>query len=157
LASNYLYRNLLNNLRATIGSAVTGTGQASIRTLADIGITEGSDNSLSISDGQAFSSALASQPDAVAAMFNSADGVGTQLDALVRPFTDSGGYLDTEHTSTDDRISSINDHIARLESKATLRERQLTLEYSALQRYIAVMNSQQSVVNGFIQFLNNNL
>ncbi len=79
LTGDSMLRNLEMQLRSTIGSpgvGLTGT----VQTLADIGITTAADGSLSISDEASLSSALANDPEAVAALFSV---VGRNDDPLI--------------------------------------------------------------------------
>ena len=152
LAGKYIYRSLLSQLRMTVAGAVTTTGSDEVQMLAQIGITAAVDGSLSISDSDDFEDAVESDPDAVAALFNSStDGLANQLDDLLDPYAGTGGYIDTSRNNVDRRISSLDKSIERLEVRVARREQQLIRQYSSLQESLAMLSQQQNFLWSFLQ------
>ena len=144
LGGKYLYSDLLGDLKLAVSNMIT-TGSDSIRMLSDIGITQANDGSLAVTDDEQFAEALESDPDAVAALFTSStDGLAGALDTLIEPFTGVGGYLDTERSNLEYKTDAIDSRIERLESRAEIRQRQLTEQYSKLQEMLTILSRQQS-------------
>jgi flagellar hook-associated protein 2 len=142
-----MYENLIGTLRSTVSAAVS-TGSAQVQTLADVGISQNADGTLSINAG-ALDQALASNPSAVAALFNSADGIANQVNAVLTPFTQTGGIMDTEKSNTNNQISTLNNIINQMNDAANVKENQFINEYAqlqALESSIAEENSYMQTV-----------
>ncbi len=151
LGGKYLYLQLISNLRSTVAGIVS-TGSSQIQLLSDIGITQESDGSLSISDDDEFADALESNPEAVEALFNSStDGIAVQLDDLLEPFVHSGGYLDTERSNIDRKVSVLDERLDRMEARVAIKEQQLIKQYSKLQEAIVILSRQQAMISSFLQ------
>jgi len=149
LSGQYLYRNLLTNIRTTVADTAA-TGDSDIQMLAQIGITQANDGTLSISDETELDDALSANMTAVAAIFNAADGIANVIDNLLEPFTQTGGYLDTASTNTTSRIDALDEQIERLEDHAAQKESRLIQQYSKLQEVTALFSGQQNILASFL-------
>lgn len=149
LSHQYIYRSLISNIRSA-AAGVYSTGVSTIQMLAHIGITADSEGALSISDSDEFDDALEADPAAVAALFNGADGLADTIEDLLDPFVNTGGYIDTNRTNTETKISSIDESIERLEARMTLKEARYIKQYSSLQASLAVLSQQQNFLGSFL-------
>jgi flagellar hook-associated protein 2 len=156
LSGEPMYRNLIGTLRATVGASVSGTGSSQMQTLADIGITQASDGTLSISNSQTFNQALASNPTAVAALFNSTNGIANRINAVLTPFTKNKGIMDSETAGANARIAALNATIKRMNAAAAVKQTYLINEYSQLQALQSITSNQQKYMQIILGMLGSN-
>ena len=119
-ASDSTIRGLRFDLRSMATNQVSSivTGNPSV--LAQIGITTGSDGTISISDSTKFQAALAADPSQVASLFNSTSGISTRMQSRLKSFVTFGGFVDSakkginsQMTYLTTRINRTNDKIAK--------------------------------------------
>ena len=150
LSGEYVYRSLIGNLRSA-AAGMFSTGSDDIETLYNIGITADATGKLAISDSDAFEEALESAPQAVASLFNGTNGLAAQIEDILDPFVNAGGYIDNNTTNVSSKITAINESIERLEDRVERRELQLIAQYSSLQESLALLSSQQNYLASFLQ------
>ena len=143
LSNEPMYGNLIGTLRSTVSAAVPGTGSSQVQTLADIGITQASDGTLSINSGT-LGQALSSNPSAVAALFNSTHGIANQVNAVLTPFTQTKGIMATEKSNASNQISALNATIKQMNAAATVKENELVNQYAQLQALQSTISQEQS-------------
>jgi flagellar hook-associated protein 2 len=146
LASESTYLGLMMNLRSDIGGRITTGASAGPAALSEIGITAGSDGTLSITDTTKFSKALTDNPDGVATLFNSSGGVASRLSARLNGFIMTGGTLDNGLASTTSRLESINRAIDQQEAYLKVRQATLLGQYTILQETLLQLQSQQTLL-----------
>jgi flagellar hook-associated protein 2 len=154
LSNEPMYENLIGTLRSTVSAAVSDTGSSAVQTLADIGITQASDGTLSIDTGT-FDQALSSNPAAVAALFNSTNGFANQVNAVLTPFTQTSGIMTAEKNNVTSQVSTLNTTIKQMEAAANETETQYVNEYSALQAYQSTATEQQSYMSTVLSLIAN--
>ena len=150
LSHEYIYRSLIGSMRTVVGGSFS-TGSTSISLLADLGIEIDSTGQLSLLDTDEFDEAMDTDASAVIALFKGTSGLATQLDDLLEPFVETGGYIDNNKTNVSDKIDSIDESIARLEERMTKKEARYVEQYSKLQETMAMLSSQQSFISSILQ------
>lgn len=149
LAGQFTYLNLMTGMRVISAQGAT-TGVAGIAQLADIGITQDSAGLLSISDSEKFESALETNPTAVTRLFAASDGIATSIETLIEPFVKTGGYLDGDHSTTQQRVDALDETVERWEARLKIKEAQLIKQYSSLQESLAQLNGFQNFLGSYL-------
>ena len=150
LASDRDISSLAGALRSTSfnpGSALTGV----IKSLADLGISSnGTDNSLTLSDSTKLDDALQNNLSAVAALFTDAtNGVATKLSAYLDKAAGDDGTLVNQQNSLTKQSSDIDSKIADMERVVQANRQQMIDEFTA-------METAQSQSNQQLQYLQKN-
>ncbi|WP_042337483.1 flagellar filament capping protein FliD [Paraburkholderia ferrariae] len=138
---------LVNNLREALGNIVGGSVASSgVRsTLGALGITLGDNGKLSL-DSAKLTSAVQNNPSQVGAVFNLTNGIGKQLNSAIKPYTQTGGLIDSR---TNAATANLNDVTSQ--SKAlTTYSNQLTARYNA---EFTALNTLMSTTNNNTQYL----
>jgi flagellar hook-associated protein 2 len=147
LASEAVYLGLLMNLRADVAGRITTGATGGPVALSEIGITAGRDGVLSIGDTTKFAKALTEDADAVAALFNSSDGIAARLSARLDGFVKTGGPIDTAVASTTARLQSVNRAIAQQEAYLRVKQATLLQQYTMLQETLLQLQEQQATLD----------
>jgi flagellar hook-associated protein 2 len=96
-----------------IGSMVKGSGTTA--TLSDLGITLNDDGTLTL-DSTTLDNALQNNSSQVAAVFNSTNGIGQQLNKQINSFTDTGGTISVRDTQLSTDLQSITTQTDQINS-----------------------------------------
>ncbi|WP_153099079.1 flagellar filament capping protein FliD [Paraburkholderia hayleyella] len=96
VAGTLLGDSMLQGLNGSLASAISNGVSVGGKTysLTSIGINLQSDGTLKL-DNDALKTALSSNSDAISALFNSTNGIGKTLSAVVTPYVTQNGILDT--------------------------------------------------------------
>lgn len=146
----------LRQLRETVGQAIGG--MTTYDDLADIGISTGAatgSGTLSkdavagklVLDEAKLSAALTADPAAVQKLLGGktgTDGAAQALEAVIRPFTETGGALDGRITSADSEISRLSDRLATFDDRLAAKEERLRRQFVALEQALARSQSLQA-------------
>lgn len=138
-----LQMSLENIAMGQVSSAVSG-GPTS---LSAIGITLNNDGSLTISDKSKLESALASNPSAVAALFNSSSGVATQMNTLLKQYTNPGGVMDQNINGAQDQVTQMNNMIQSMQQNINQQASAMQQEYTSMESSLIQLNQTQSNLN----------
>ncbi len=158
LFGNSSVQGLESSLRRIATGQVTGAG-STFDFLSQIGITTQDDGSLLL-DEVKLDNALAADPGNVVNLFNSANGVVTQLDSKVSILLDSSqkGPLTAELDSLTESIDDLNDTLLRMDERLELFEKQIRQEFINLEiilgRLDAQRNAFQQALQGLGSFFN---
>ena len=150
LSNEYIYRSLIGSMRTIVGGSFS-TGSTDITMLSHLGIEIDSTGQLSLSDTDEFDDAMDTDAAAVIELFKGASGLATQIDDLLQPFVETGGYIDNNKTNVSDKIDSIDESIERLEERMTKKEARYIAQYSQLQETMALLSAQQSFITSIMQ------
>jgi flagellar hook-associated protein 2 len=113
-------RSIRNSLRQIIGNVVPGVKTGNPKLLSDIGLSIGTDGTLSISDSAKLDAVLSKDIAQVADLFSNdaGNGLANQLKMQLDSYTSLGGAIEltsanyrSQIQSMNDRISSLNDQI----------------------------------------------
>ncbi|QRM21198.1 flagellar filament capping protein FliD [Burkholderia pseudomallei] len=137
-----------NSLARVVGAGVT-TG-SSTTSLASIGIKFADGSSSSQTDGALtidtakLNAALQNSPSTVAALFNSTNGIGAQLNTTIQNYVQTGGVFDTRSNALNQDLKSLAQQQTRLASYASQLTSQYNAQFTALNTLMAQMNSNSN-------------
>ena len=150
--------SIFSSLRSSVMSVMMGQAsdleEGKPSYLADIGITFDASLHASITDASAFSDWLEDDPDAVADLFNSTNGLATQIVGILEPFTESYGIIDDRKQAYQDQITDIDDRIKRLEERLERKESYYRTQFTNLQAALNALTFQQSIISNLTNMLN---
>jgi flagellar hook-associated protein 2 len=157
LQGDSLAVGLQRQLRAVLNEA--SSASTTFTRLADIGITMGSDGTLSIK-ASTLDNALSNMTELRKVLYT--DGVANGDTGFMRRFKELGdallgsaGAFETRNDSLQTRIDRINDRQAQMEARLALTEKRLRAQYEALDRNMGRLNGLSSYVGQQLQALNN--
>ena len=133
--------SMMNTIRNTLSSAISGAvgaGSSAVN-LASIGITLQPDGTLK-TDSDALTAALSSDPQTVAKLFNSTNGVAANMNNDLTSFLATGGIMDTRSTALTADLKSLSDQQTALTAYAA----QLTTSYNAQFTALNTLMSQST-------------
>lgn len=149
LSTDITYRGILSDLRSIISSEVDTVSNSEYSILYDIGIEADTEGKLSIVDSSKFEAALEANPQNVADIFRSSNGIAVQLDDYITNFVETGGIIDSSKAQIDRQITNINDRISYMNVLLDKKEKQYFEEFTKLQETMAKLQSQQAFFNSF--------
>jgi len=138
------------------GGVPSGSGSSALTSLAQIGITVGTDGTLSVS-AATLNSALQNNPSAVSNLFtNSKTGVAVQLGNVLTTFTQSGGLVDQATTSLQSTLTNISKQQTALNDQLTQLQSQLYAEYTAMETVVSQLKSTATALTSELAALPQN-
>jgi flagellar hook-associated protein 2 len=138
-------KGIRSGLRGVMSASVFGLVSGS-SLLSDIGITAGSDGTLSISDATKLDAALTKNPKTVSDIFNSTQGIAVKLKAFLDPYLKSGGQFDSQVTSANDQIKSMSKKIGDLNDQIAKQVKVYKDQFAKLQSVYTEANSQLQMI-----------
>jgi flagellar hook-associated protein 2 len=97
---------------------------------------------------------LTDNPQAVANLFNSENGVASRLVELIKPYVESYGIIDDRKQSVEDQITAADKRIERFEKRLELKEASYRLQFTTLQGMLNQITNQQSILSSLTSSLN---
>lgn len=141
-----LVRQLRNSLsRVVTGETATGNAFTSV---AQIGLTLARTGTLEFRPAD-LSAALASNKDAVAALFQGENGAFARVRQAVASYTSSGGLIPTAQQRLDGQVSKITDRITDLERRLATRREALQKEFIATDLAMSQLNASMGQLGSF--------
>lgn len=138
---------LVRGLRASLAGIINGQhGDGAFTSLAQVGFSFTRTGDLQFNLA-AFEQALATDKNAVQALFRGADGNGGAFGALasaVARYTDAGGLVPNAQERLSAQSRKITDRIASLEERLELRRATLLREFIAADQAMTQLNSQKN-------------
>jgi flagellar hook-associated protein 2 len=142
LLGDSLLRSIEQDMRRGLSNPVTGaTGEYSV--LASVGITTTASGSLEL-DTAKLQKALETDPDAVAQLFGSENGVAARMYAQVDARLASGGDLDSRNTSLKRDLDRIADDKAALALRMEQVEARYRKQFTALDSLLSQLQTTSS-------------
>jgi len=154
LAGDTVFNGIRNSVMNIFLDQVTGLDAGKPSYLAEIGITLGDGLHASISDSALFSEFMDDDPQAISNLFNSENGIATQISALLDPYTESYGIVDNRKDGLDDKIENIDTRIEAAERRLEKKEIYYRKQFSALQETLNAVTSQQQMLSSLTQNMN---
>jgi len=130
--------------------SVSGVSDGNPSSLSQIGITFDEDMHLTISDSGTLNEYIQDNPQAVADLFQLADGVAQRIYDLLNPLTQSGGTIEEQKEVLQDQVEDIDDRIERLEAMLQRREEQIRDELVSLQQALIAAVQQQHFMQSLL-------
>lgn len=140
---------ILQTLTNTVMSKVTGLPSDNYDYLSQIGLSFDPSTGLSISDSTQLDSAISTNPDQVAALFNSTNGVATQLYSTLDDYLGAGGTIAQITDTYNNNISYLSDRITSTQNNIDSSAANLRKQYEQLQMELAQMLQTQNFFNQF--------
>lgn len=138
---------MLTTIQDALGDIAGGSvSSGGVRTsLSALGISLNPDGTLSV-DTTTLTSAVQNTPTIVAALFNSTNGLGEQLNSKINAFTESGGVIGDRMSALTADLTSVTAQTTAL----TAYTAQLTSQYQA---QFTALNSLMATTNNDSQYL----
>ncbi len=146
LSGETVFTSLRGHVMNVILGSVEGLEDGKPSTLSEIGITLGTGLRASISDSAKLNEWLSEDINAVESLFNSENGIAAQMTDLLEPFTKTYGIVDDRKDGIENKISSIDLQITRLEKRLERRESYYRQQFTALQQTLSSITSQQQML-----------
>ncbi len=147
LAGDSTYRGLRSTLRNVFTGLISSVASGNPGSVFDIGITSSNDGTLSISDTAEFEAALTDGADRVSDVFNSSNGIATQLKSLLETYVKVGGVIDDSQRSLDDRTRTIDRRVSTFDARLARREVELRDRFARIQGASQAFGAQLSAFN----------
>ena len=152
LLGDAMLREISTALRTEIGGGSV-QGYGFYRTLSTVGITTETDGKLTI-DETVLSNSLGTDFDAVADLFaDEDDGFATRLDAVLEPFLETGGRIESRTDTLDAEIELIADQREALDLRLASVEARYLRQFSALDSIISELTSTSDFLAGQLALL----
>jgi flagellar hook-associated protein 2 len=142
--------NIADHLRQISGAVPSGLS-GTIQSLTYLGIlSNGTDNTLALSDTTTLNSALANNLDAVKQLFtNSTNGLATSFNTYLGNVNGTNGALANDEASMTKESNDITASIASLETRIGQDQTRLTNEFVAMETAINTINAQKQYLNSY--------
>ena len=142
LAGDSTYSYLRYSLRNIFTGKVSDVNSGNAEHLFEVGITAANDGTLSFTDDEKFENALAAGSSNISDLFNSTDGIATQVEEFLEDFVKVGGIIDDSKTSMADRIKILDKRIERFDARLAKREVQLRKQLAHMQQVSVLLGGQ---------------
>jgi flagellar hook-associated protein 2 len=137
--------SILNFLRSSATSAVSGIATDKLNSLTKLGITFDNKNGLAISDSTQLENSIKDKADQVEAIFNSVNGIATNLYARVYSYLGAGGYIAKSRNSFGSSIKNLQSNIDSQQKVIDKRSALLRDNYIKMQQQLSSLMNNQSL------------
>jgi flagellar hook-associated protein 2 len=141
LNGNATLESFQNQLQSLLGQ-VNRTGNSSINSLADIGLSASTDGSYSL-DATKLANALAGNLSGVTGLLSGLNGIATKLDTLVGGYTNTGGLLDNINQGLLSSLKNVTQQQNALQTQLAAYSATLTAQYNAMDAAVAQLKVTQ--------------
>lgn len=144
-------RNISFNLRLAASLPVDSLAGTGINSLASIGIDIAKDGKMSIDDSEKLTEALKTNPQGIADLFSSENGIASALQQQINQYIsdDTGGVFENIQDGIDRRIDRLDDRIKAENEYLTDKQEELRAEFAELDQIIADGQRQFDAVMTF--------
>ncbi len=149
LRADRALQSFRSRLRGTVSEAVSSSGSGNPSLLTELGITIGSDGTLSITNKEKLDGLLADNPQKVADLFTGNDGVAAKLDAVLNGFLGESGLINTRTTDLRSQIVSVDSRSKEVQKRIDAQAEGLRKEYENLQRNFLKAQAQFKSLSAF--------
>ncbi|HEV7613226.1 MAG TPA: flagellar filament capping protein FliD [Steroidobacteraceae bacterium] len=143
LLGNATLQSFQSQLHGILDQVKSGNTGAAATSLASLGITaniQGTYDSNSTTLGNALTGNLSS----VTGFFGGADGIASQLDSLIKGYTQPGGLLDSINKGLQSSLSDVANQQTALNARLATYSATLTKEYNAMDMAVALLKQTQT-------------
>ena len=145
LLGDAMLNSVVNGIASIISNGVTSNGTT--YSLAQIGL-DLQNNGTIVVDSTKLSSALASSPASVQALFNGTNGVGQQLNTFINSYTESSiGQIDQRTATINSDLTSLTDQQTALTDYQNTLTAQYNAQFTALNNLMTQMANNTSYLN----------
>ena len=135
---------LMQSLSAITSNKVEGLSEDEINYLSEIGVSFDTQKGLSITDSDDLEEALSTNPDQVAELFNSENGIAVQLFDLVENYVGAEGVISNMVKAYDKSVSYYSDKISFQETRIDKSAMVMRRQYEKLQLQLISLNEMQN-------------
>tara|TARA_R110001592_G_scaffold4318_7_gene24274 strand:+ start:3303 stop:4772 length:1470 start_codon:yes stop_codon:yes gene_type:complete len=143
-------RSFSSAIRGELGSVQGGT--EGMRLLADLGISTQRDGTLKIDDAR-LDTVLVDNFDQVSGFLTGDNGVLARLEERVKPYTQTGGILESRTSSLQNTLSSVDDQREQLSRRIDKLEARLFSQFNAMDALVAQLSGTNSFLSGALDNL----
>jgi flagellar hook-associated protein 2 len=144
LLGDSMTNTITNGLGGLIGGGISVGGKTF--SLSSIGIDLQHDGTLSV-DTTTLQNALTSNSSAVAAVFNTTNGIGTTLNSFINTYTQTSGTIDQRTQALNTDLSNLSDQATQLTNYQTQLTDQYNAQFSALNTLMTTMQNNTAYLN----------
>ncbi len=150
LAQDLDVNGMQTQMRSLVEALPPGLGGV-VQTLNDLGIvSNGRDNTLSVSNPTALSNALANNLSAVQTLFTDpTSGIATTVNNYINTLQGTNGLLATKENDLSKESTGIDNTIAALERKITDDQNRLTNEFVNMETVESQINTQKQYLTSY--------
>ncbi len=150
LAQDLDVNGMQTQMRSLVEALPPGLGGV-VQTLNDLGIvSNGRDNTLSVSNPTALSNALANNLSAVQTLFTDpTSGIATIVNNYINTLQGTNGLLATKENDLSKESTGIDNTIAALERKITDDQNRLTNEFVNMETVESQINTQKQYLTSY--------
>lgn len=141
-------RSFTNSMRSVLGSQSEGD----IRMLADLGISTQRDGTLKIDDTR-LDKMLETNFDKIGDFLSGGKGLMTRLESQVKPYTETGGLLESRTKSLQNTLSSVTEQREQLTRRTSQLETRLLAQFNAMDAMIGQLSSTSNYLTGVLESL----
>jgi flagellar hook-associated protein 2 len=143
LANDHTFSGLRFSMRNDVARQVSGQPAGGPSYLSDLGITIGTDGTLSLTNASKLESALRNDGAAVQNLFAGPDGIAQRLTTRIENLVGTSGVINARKTSMDQTLKRLDTQIANWDDRLSQRENQLRQQFAKLQEAVTLLQSQQ--------------
>ncbi len=143
-AGNSTAYTIMKKFQDVALNKVQGISEGRLSYLSEIGISFNPSTGLSLSDSSKFETAVINKINEVADIFNSENGIATQLYSFVESYTGADGSISNMINSLDNNVTYLNDRISRIEKNIDKSAANLRAQYEQMQQQLAILYSNSS-------------
>ena len=151
LVGDVVFSGLKLSMRGAVTGKVEGLPEGAVQFLTSVGIEVSRDGTLSIAKPDVFDEKLKTNVEQVINLFTGEEGLGSRMSELLDRFVSNGGAVDRTKQGVNRQISSIDTRIKNYEARLNIRAEALRRQYTQLQKTLSLLNSQQTILQGFLQ------
>ena len=140
-------------MRQDLSNAVS-SASGTYNTLSSIGVTKLADGTLAF-DPNKLSSALAANPDSVAQVFASGDGVAVRLNADLNAALSSGGAISSRTTYLEQQLTDLASENTDLDEQMATVQANYTAQFTALETLLAQLQTTSNYLTQQFEAMQN--
>ena len=145
-------RDLVSSLR---GELVNGSGNGSISSLSQMGITTDQKTGLLSLDDKQWDAAVAKNPTDIAKLFTSSDGLIARMNKATDSYVGTTGTLASRVKDLNTKFTDLTTQQADLDRRMEALQLSLIAKYTAMDTLIAKINASSSSIMTTLNSLNN--
>lgn len=139
--------SLKSSLQNAVMQSVSGMSSSSLSRLSDIGVTFDPEIGLTLSDSTKLSDQINKDPDQVASLFNSTNGIAATLYSTVNNYLGSDGTISRVINSLDNNANYLKDRIESVNDRIDKSAEVLRTKYENLQMQLSVLMTSYNNVS----------
>ncbi|WP_133646055.1 flagellar filament capping protein FliD [Paraburkholderia flava] len=141
LLGDAMLRDVTNGLADILSRGVSSGGKT--HSLTSIGIDLQHDGTLKL-DSTKLQTAMSATPGAVAALFNTSNGIGASLNRFATTYVQKSGLIDTRTQALNSDLASLKEQSAQLQTYSTTLTKQYNAQFTALNNLMTTMNNNKN-------------